>query len=333
MGDGDGWAICELGHRHWGRHGAAGLLLYHLDPEPYVLLQHRALLSIGGGTWGLLGGARHSHENAVAAALREAAEESTLDPSVVRVHGLIGEHHGGWAYETVIGSVAVRPDVRRASFETAAVAWVHADEVAKMKLFAPFANVWPRLRRALVRPILVVDAPSVLAAISGTGVPDGAPFRDAAGGTAADPRPPALHDGPRGDGSGREGPRSDGSGREGPGHEGTRRDGPSRDAATVRLLRDRLAVLGGVADLPGTAADISYPDVVLLVDGSAGGIGSVPGVSVVARGGGDHLADPVTAGGPHEHRVVVTSDPVLRDRAVSAGVPVLPPFRLLDRLR
>src|SRR5690349_11376802 len=105
MGDGDGWANCDAGHRHWGRFGAAGVLLYHQDPEPHVLLQKRSRLSNGGGTWGLLGGARHSHENPIEGALREASEESTLDPSVVRVHWLAREDHGGWSYDTVIGSV------------------------------------------------------------------------------------------------------------------------------------------------------------------------------------------------------------------------------------
>lgn len=336
MGDGDGWATCELGHRHWGRHGAAGLLLYHPDPEPYVLLQHRALLSSGGGTWGLLGGAVHSHEDAVAGALREASEESTLDPSVVRVHGLVGEYHGGWAYETVIASVAVRPDVRRASFETAAVAWVHADEVPAMKLFPPFANVWPRLRRALVRPVLVVDAPAVLAA---AGTLDGAAVgraagdgraanrgRTAGGDRSGDAASTGVHGADDGAAASPLSPLAGSLSR--PAHAG-----PARDATAVRRLRDRLAALGGVPELPGTAADISYPEVVLLVD-PAGDVGSVPGVLVVARGdaGGDGIADPLTAGGFHEHRVVVTSDPALGDRAASAGVPVLPPHWLIDRL-
>ncbi|MCW2944409.1 MAG: hypothetical protein JWR24_1126 [Actinoallomurus sp.] len=162
MGDGDGWASCDAGHRHWGRHGAAGLLLYHMDSEPYVLLQKRSRLSIGGGTWGLLGGARHSHEDAVEAALREAAEESTLDPSLVRVHWLVSEKHGGWAYDTVIGSVPERVEVRPRSFETAGVAWVPAGEVAGKKLFPPFAKAWPRLRRSLYRVVLIVDTANVM---------------------------------------------------------------------------------------------------------------------------------------------------------------------------
>src|SRR3954465_12006849 len=108
MGDGGGWADGEAGHGHWGRHGAAGLLLYHENSEPYVLLQKRSRLSIGGGTWGLLGGARPNQGNPIEGALREASEESALAPSVVRVHWLDGEHHGGWSYETVIGSTPAR---------------------------------------------------------------------------------------------------------------------------------------------------------------------------------------------------------------------------------
>jgi 8-oxo-dGTP pyrophosphatase MutT (NUDIX family) len=164
MGDGDGWAGCDAGHRHWGRHGAAGLLLYHLNSEPYVLLQKRSRLSIGGGTWGLLGGARDSHEDAVEAALREAAEESTLDPSLVRVHWLAFEHHGGWSYDTVIGSVPERVEVRPKSFETADVAWVPASEVAGKKLFPPFAEAWPRLSKSLYRVVLIVDTANVMGA-------------------------------------------------------------------------------------------------------------------------------------------------------------------------
>ncbi len=159
MGDGDGWANCDAGHRHWGRYGAAGVLLYHQES---VLLQKRSRVSIGGGTWGLLGGARHSHEGPVEGALREASEESTLDPSLVRAHWLSSENHGGWSYETVIASTATRVEVGPRSFESAAVAWVPADEVTTLKLFPPFAATWARLSRSLFRVVLVVDTANVM---------------------------------------------------------------------------------------------------------------------------------------------------------------------------
>ena len=72
MQSGDGWTRCALGHRHWGRYGAAGVLA--VAPGPYVLLQHRAPWSHGGDTWGVPGGARHRTETADEGALRETVE-------------------------------------------------------------------------------------------------------------------------------------------------------------------------------------------------------------------------------------------------------------------
>ena len=99
-GDGDGWARCARGHRHWGVFGAAGLLLWH---DGAVLLQHRAEWSHHGGTWGILGGARDSGETAAEAAAREATEEAGLPRSTYCVGGEHVDDHGGWAYTTVIG--------------------------------------------------------------------------------------------------------------------------------------------------------------------------------------------------------------------------------------
>ena len=105
-GDGDGWVECDLGHRHWGLFGAAGLLLHRPGGEggAEVLLQHRATWSHHGGTWGLLGGARHSDESAIVAAVREAGEEGGVDPADVDVHGRYDDAHGGWAYTTVLAA-------------------------------------------------------------------------------------------------------------------------------------------------------------------------------------------------------------------------------------
>jgi len=164
MGDGDSWGRCDLGHVHWGRYGAAGLLVYHVDPagQRQVLLQQRAWWGSGGGTWGMFGGARHSHEDPVSAALRETTEECTLDVTRVRVHGFSVDDHGGWEYTTVIGSVPDLPEVHPASGETRDAAWVPEEKVADKRLFAPFATGWPRLRGALTRPVIVVDVANVM---------------------------------------------------------------------------------------------------------------------------------------------------------------------------
>lgn len=150
---GDGWVDCRCGRRHWGLHGAAGLLLARPAAGPGVpaaiVLQHRALWSHHGGTWGVPGGAREPQETAVQAALRESAEEAGVDAAAVR---LIGERvldHVDWSYTTVL-AVAQRPlDVRPTDEESTAVAWVELAAVTDLPLLPAFAEAWPGLRLRL----------------------------------------------------------------------------------------------------------------------------------------------------------------------------------------
>ena len=143
--DGDGWTRCALGHRHWGLFGAAGLLV---RSGGLVLLQHRALWSHHGGTWGLLGGARHRDEPAAAAAAREAAEEAGLDPAAYEVTGESVDDHGGWAYTTVLARAPEPVVLTALTEETLAVAWVPLADVETLPLHPGFAATWPRLRAA-----------------------------------------------------------------------------------------------------------------------------------------------------------------------------------------
>ncbi len=163
---GDGFVRCKRGHRHWGRFGAAGLLGYARDEsaETQVLLQHRSWWTSYGGTWGLFGGARLRDEPADAAALREAAEESTLSGDSVRIWGHLRDDHGGWSYETVIGELPERLHVESASGETAAVAWFTVGDVASLQLHPGLAALWPVLRGALRPVAVIVDAANVMGA-------------------------------------------------------------------------------------------------------------------------------------------------------------------------
>jgi len=146
-GDGDGWVVCSAGHRHWGRYGAAGLLLRHSPPggSPAILLQHRAAWSHHGDTWGLPGGARDSHESAEQAALREAVEESGVDLARLDVTGEWVDEHGGWSYTTVLAIAAEQLAVHAVTMESIALRWVAEHEVSDLPLHPGFAASWPQL--------------------------------------------------------------------------------------------------------------------------------------------------------------------------------------------
>ena len=147
-GDGNGWVVCQQGHRHWGLHGAAGLLLRRHDATAgvAVLMQHRAAWTSDGDTWGLPGGARDSQETPVEAALREAAEEAGIDESAVTVLAQWIDDHGGWAYVTVIaeltGSLTVVPNE-----ESAELRWVPEGEITALRLHPGFARSWPLVQQ------------------------------------------------------------------------------------------------------------------------------------------------------------------------------------------
>ncbi|WP_116026796.1 NUDIX hydrolase [Thermomonospora umbrina] len=180
MGDGDGWTRCTQGHQHWGKHGAAGMLIFHRDPAggAHLLLQQRNWWCSGALSWCMFGGGRRPGEEPLAAAFRETAEECTLDPRRLRVHGLLTDDHGGWSYSTVVASADHMPKVKPASLETRRAAWFPLEKVEGLRLFQPFAVAWPKLAGMLSRLVLVVDAANVVGSRA-----DGW-WRDRAGATA-----------------------------------------------------------------------------------------------------------------------------------------------------
>ena len=152
--------MSDNGARFWGRHGAAGLLLRAPRPDggPAVLLQHRAPWSHQGGTWGLPGGARDSHETAEQAAVREAHEEAGLpaDQLTVRTTGVTATAAGGnWTYTTVIADARELLETVP-NRESSELRWVAVDEVISLPLHPGFAASWERLRTVTASiPLLV----------------------------------------------------------------------------------------------------------------------------------------------------------------------------------
>ncbi|MFE3639337.1 NTP pyrophosphohydrolase [Streptomyces cellostaticus] len=105
---------------------------------------------------------------------------------------------------------------------------------------------------------------------------------------------------------------------------GSRPDGWWRDRrGAARRLRDRLAAEG----LPGHDAAV---EIVLVVEGAARGVESVPGVRVeAAPGSGDDRIVELAAEFAARRRLVVTADRELRRRVTELGAEVTGPRTVL----
>ncbi|WP_420364341.1 NUDIX hydrolase [Curtobacterium sp. L3-7] len=164
---GDAWAYGPDGTKAWGVFGAAGLLVD--DGRGRVLLQHRVEWSHHGGTWGIPGGARHEHEDAVTGALRESAEEAGVPLDGVDLRHTSVLDLGFWTYTTVVGRASRPFEPVIADRESLALSWVPVEEVDDLPLHPGFGASWPALRSAIgVAPRVVVDAANVVGS-----VPDG----------------------------------------------------------------------------------------------------------------------------------------------------------------
>lgn len=122
-----------------------------------MLLQHRAPWSHQGGTWGLPGGARDSHETPEQAAVREAEEEAGLSPHQLTVRTtVVTAENSGWTYTTVIAD-ATEQLVTVPNRESAELRWVAEDEVTNLPLHPGFAASWARLREVTALIPLMVN--------------------------------------------------------------------------------------------------------------------------------------------------------------------------------
>ncbi|EIK80456.1 Maf-like/NUDIX hydrolase fusion protein [Gardnerella vaginalis 55152] len=152
---GDGWVMCDCGRRHWGHNGAAGVLLARRDEATgrvtHVVMQHRALWSAEGGTWGIPGGAISDGETAIEGALRESFEEANITSQDIDVVGAYCESHGNWRYTTVFAFEKPGHCVNPCAHddESMEIKWVPIDDVPKLKLLTAMRTDWPSFRARL----------------------------------------------------------------------------------------------------------------------------------------------------------------------------------------
>jgi 8-oxo-dGTP diphosphatase len=144
--DGDGWIECSCGNKHWGIHGAAGVLIFR---NSQILLQHRAPWVHNGDTWGIPGGARDSHESVIEGAFREAVEETGVDTALLQPVHTYCDDHGNWKYETVLAQASDDLIAHEVNDESHEVRWVEIDQVDLLNLHPSFRNSWPELKKLL----------------------------------------------------------------------------------------------------------------------------------------------------------------------------------------
>lgn len=137
---------CQCGRKHWGLHGAAGLLLIR---DKSLLLQHRAPWVHNGDTWGIPGGARDSHESVVEAALREAVEETGIEPKFVQIASTHTDDHGDWRYDTIIAYADQELIPHHMNDESQELRWINWSDINSMPLHPSFATSWPAVHAIL----------------------------------------------------------------------------------------------------------------------------------------------------------------------------------------
>lgn len=152
--DGDGWVDCDCGNRHWGLHGAAGLMIIR---DATILLQHRAPWVHNGDTWGIPGGARDSHETIIDGAIREAIEETGIEPEFLTPLVIHEDNHGNWRYDTVIARATNKLIAHEVNDESHEVRWVEIEKIDAMTLHPSFNKSWPAIKALIANLDDLID--------------------------------------------------------------------------------------------------------------------------------------------------------------------------------
>jgi 8-oxo-dGTP pyrophosphatase MutT (NUDIX family) len=143
---GDGYVSCEkCGSYHWGKNGAAGILVRKLDKNgrvSHLLLQLRSLSVSKGGTWGIPGGALSDGESELEGALREAREEANILPDQIEIVGQQVHDHGNWRFTTFFAVEKPNNPIQIVNVDSEAIStrWVAVEELSKLQLLHHFGD-------------------------------------------------------------------------------------------------------------------------------------------------------------------------------------------------
>lgn len=153
---GDGWITTPGGKQLWGKYGAAGVLLQHVDPQTgekrYLMVQRGPAIS-DPGKWQFPGGAIDSKETFHQGGAREVIEELGFKADAMKAAQVHGEHTSSvpgstWKYVSIAAQVdqMLKPDLstHHARAETSDAKWMTEAEIRKLdtdgKLLAPLAG-------------------------------------------------------------------------------------------------------------------------------------------------------------------------------------------------
>lgn len=138
---GDRWISLPGGGRVWGAHGAAGMMIQHVDPNTgekrYLMVQRGPAIS-DPGKWTFPGGASDSKETPHEGATRETIEELGLKDDVFKDALVHGDHTfsvpgSTWKYTTVAVQVPsmIKPNLStaHARAETSDAKWMTLAEI------------------------------------------------------------------------------------------------------------------------------------------------------------------------------------------------------------
>jgi 8-oxo-dGTP pyrophosphatase MutT (NUDIX family) len=163
---GDGYVYGPKGEKFWGKFGASGLLVRHVDAdgnETFLLARRGPALSSNVGKYSTVGGSLHRNETPEQGASREAQEEIGIsgdDLARIKKSGEhVFEHPSGAKYHNLLGDVrGKRPefDPKTFDFETDAAVWVPRSQLEKMaadgQLVPALAQELPNLLKKFPAP-------------------------------------------------------------------------------------------------------------------------------------------------------------------------------------